>query len=98
MLLLSKIGGFFARHWKAVIIWTLITAGFLFFVLPNFSDMLPFFGWVAILLFNFLYAILFMIVQFGALIWFMSRGRTYWIMPGETGIGFKDYKGQPEIL
>jgi ATP-dependent metalloprotease FtsH len=98
MVLLSKIGGFFARHWRAVIIWTLITAGFLFFVLPNFAEMLPFFGWVALILFNFLYAILFMIVQFGFLLWFLSRGRTYWIMPGETGITFKDYKGQKEIL
>jgi hypothetical protein len=67
MFLLGKLGGFFARHWKGVIIWAAITATFLFFVLPNFAELLPMLGWVALLLFQFVYAILFMIVQFGAL-------------------------------
>ena len=41
---------------------------------------------------------MFMIVQFAALFWFLGRTRIYWIMPGETGVGFKDYKGNPEII
>src|SRR6476661_4587547 len=52
----------------------------------------------AYMLFQLLFAILFMIVQFVALFWFLGRPRTYWIMPGETGVGFKDYKGNPEVL
>ena len=27
-----------------------------------------------------------------------SRSRIYWIKPGETGLTFKDYKGNPEVL
>ena len=53
---------------------------------------------LAYMLFQLLFAILFMIVQFVALFWFLGRPRTYWIMPGETGFGFKDYKGNPEVL
>jgi cell division protease FtsH len=45
-----------------------------------------------------LYAVLFMIVQFAALFWFLARGRTYWILPGETGATWDDYRGNPEIV
>ena len=41
---------------------------------------------------------MFMIVQFGALFWFLGRPRLYWVMPGETGVSFDDYKGNPEVL
>src|SRR5205823_3744150 len=30
--------------------------------------------------------------------WFIGRPRIYWILPGETGVGFKDYVGNPEVL
>jgi ATP-dependent Zn protease len=33
-----------------------------------------------------------------ALFWFLGKPRIYWLMPGETGVGFKDYKGNPEVL
>ncbi|MDF2650252.1 MAG: ATPase [Paenibacillus sp.] len=45
-----------------------------------------------------LFAITFMIVQFVALFWFLARGRTYWILPGETGATWDDYRGNPEIV
>ncbi len=51
-----------------------------------------------LLLFQIMFAIFFMIVQFVALFWFLGRGRMYWLMPGETGVGFQDYKGNPEVL
>ncbi len=38
------------------------------------------------------------IIQFVAIFWFLSRSRTYEVMPGSEGIGFGDYKGQPELL
>jgi cell division protease FtsH len=44
------------------------------------------------------FAIMFMIVQFVALFWFLARGRTYWILPGETGATWDDYRGNPEIV
>ncbi|MCZ8516919.1 AAA family ATPase [Paenibacillus filicis] len=43
-------------------------------------------------------AILFVIIQFVALFWFLARGRTYWILPGETGTNWDDYRGNPEIV
>lgn len=45
-----------------------------------------------------LFAIMFMIIQFVALFWFLARGRTYWILPGETGATWDDYRGNPEIV
>ncbi|UUZ95044.1 AAA family ATPase [Paenibacillus sp. P25] len=45
-----------------------------------------------------LFAILFVIIQFVALFWFLARGRTYWILPGETGTNWDDYRGNPEIV
>jgi cell division protease FtsH len=39
-----------------------------------------------------------MIIQFVALFWFLARGRTYWILPGETGSTWDDYRGNPEIV
>jgi cell division protease FtsH len=44
------------------------------------------------------FAILSMIIQFVALFWFLARGRTYWILPGETGSSWEDYRGNPEIV
>src|SRR5262245_35797025 len=36
--------------------------------------------------------------QFFLMYFFMARSRIYWVKPGETGISFKDYKGNPEVL
>jgi cell division protease FtsH len=47
---------------------------------------------------NLLYAMAFMIIQFVALFWFLARGRTYWVLPGETGATWDDYRGNPEIV
>lgn len=46
-----------------------------------------------------LFAILFMVVQFGALFWFMGRTRTVLIKPGDTKqVTFDDYWGQPALV
>ena len=50
------------------------------------------------ILMQLLFAIMFMIIQFVALFWFLARGRTYWILPGETGSTWDDYRGNPEIV
>lgn len=49
-------------------------------------------------IFQIVFAIFFAIIQFVAIFWFMGRPRIYWTMPGETGVSFKDYKGNPEVL
>ncbi|MEO7909385.1 MAG: AAA family ATPase [Roseiflexaceae bacterium] len=41
---------------------------------------------------------LFIGFQFSLMYFFMARTRIYWVKPGETGVGFKDYKGNPEVL
>jgi cell division protease FtsH len=38
------------------------------------------------------------VIEFVAIFWFMSRSRMYTIMPGAEGVGFADYRGQPELL
>lgn len=50
------------------------------------------------ILIQLLFAVLFIIIQFVALFWFLARGRTYWILPGETGSTWEDYRGNPEIV
>src|SRR5947199_9534623 len=41
-----------------------------------------------------------MIVQFGALMWFLSRPRTYTVTPDspQIGLSFENYRGQPDLL
>jgi cell division protease FtsH len=41
-----------------------------------------------------------MVVQFGVLMWFMSRPRTYTVTPDQPQIGlsFENYRGQPDLL
>lgn len=52
---------------------------------------------IAIML-QLLFAMTFMAVQFGAFFFLMGRPRVQWMMPGEGGVGFADYKGNPEVL
>ena len=96
--MLEKISGFMARHWRALLVWLFLTGAFFFVVLPNLATSLRLAFGLLMILFNLAFAVLFMIVQFGALFYFLSRGRTYWILPGETGVSFKDYRGQKDIL
>jgi cell division protease FtsH len=49
-------------------------------------------------IFYFLFFIGIVIIQFVAIFWFVGRPRLYWVLPGETGLGFKDYKGNPIVL
>jgi cell division protease FtsH len=73
-------------------------AFFYFILLPNLEAWGPYLIFGITLIFQLFFAIMFMIVQFVALFWFLGRPRIYWVMPGETGVGFKDYKGNPEVL
>ena len=84
--------------WRKVLLWVAAIA-FLTIVLytggPTYwSIALGILG----LLFQLLFAVMFIIIQFVALFWFLARGRTYWILPGETGATWNDYRGNPEIV
>ncbi|MBV9543464.1 MAG: AAA family ATPase [Chloroflexi bacterium] len=68
------------------------------FVIPQWDQVGPFITTGLYLVFQLLYVAFMMIFQFIVLFWFIGRPRIYWLMPGETGVGFKDYKGNPEVL
>ena len=70
----------------------------IFIVLPQWDIMGPFITTGLYLVFQLFYVAFLMIFQFIVLFWFIGRPRIYWLMPGETGVGFKDYKGNPEVL
>ena len=97
----GSIDSFFARlgrRWKTILIVALIVGVLWFVVAPNIGNWLQYILYGAFMLFQLLFAVLFMIIQFVALFWFLGRPRIYWILPGETGVSFKDYRGNPEVL
>jgi cell division protease FtsH len=49
-------------------------------------------------LFMMLFYMIIVVMQFVAIFWFMARGRTYTLYPGEYDVGFDDVRGQPEIV
>jgi cell division protease FtsH len=95
---LDGLWNLFRDHIRGLIILFLLGAMFYLFVWPSRGT---WGGYITLMLFFMIqiaFAITFMIVQFGALFWFLGRGRTYWVKPGETGVTFQDYKGNPEVL
>jgi cell division protease FtsH len=70
----------------------------LFVIYPQWDTVGPFITTGLYLVFQLFYVAFMMIFQFIVLFWFIGRPRIYWLMPGETGVGFKDYKGNPEVL
>ncbi len=65
-----------------------------------FQGILDMIGQAPQLLILLLFYSFMMIVQFGALMWFMSRPRTYTVTPDNPQIGltFENYRGQPDLL
>ncbi len=85
--------------WRQRVIFTIIPLIFVFLVaMVGMQATLALVPQAFALIFQLLYAVMFMIIQFGAMMWFMSRARVYWIMPGESPVTFDDYKGNPEVL
>lgn len=85
-------------RWRKILLWlvVIVTLGI---VLVAGGPTYWAVAWgIVTLLFQLLFAILFVIIQFVALFWFLARGRTYWILPGETGSTWEDYRGNPEIV
>jgi cell division protease FtsH len=93
---LDQFGRFAKRRWIWLIIFSIVLWYFVVQIVPQLTPPSPgtIFQYV-FLLFFYMIAILF---QFVALFWFLGRPRLYWVMPGETGVGFEDYKGNPEVL
>lgn len=92
--ILGRVGAIF----RILLVLTALGLFVYFMLMPNFETWGPYLMFGLTLLFQLFFAIMFMIIQFAALFWFIGRPRIYWVMPGETGVGFKDYKGNPEVL
>jgi hypothetical protein len=67
-----------------------------FVVYPQWDTIGPFITTGLYLVFQLFYVAFLMIFQFIVLFWFIGRPRIYWLMPGETGVGFKDYRATPK--
>ncbi len=91
-----KLARFVRRLFFAAIIiwvlWNIIPAGIAFLAT---SDLGPL---ILQLVTTAGYLFVFIGFQFALMYFFMARTRIYWVKPGETGISFKDYKGNPEVM
>jgi cell division protease FtsH len=96
---LDRVGMFFG-FWLRVLIVLGIFGGlaWLIFFSPWSNALKEPFLFAMLMLVQIAFAIVFVIIQFAAIFWFLGRSRVYWIMPGETGLSFQDYRGNPEIL
>jgi cell division protease FtsH len=95
---LDSFAGRMLKSWKRILFWAVIIGVLWFGIAPHLATLGPYILDGALLLFQLMFAMFFMIIQFVALFWFLGKPQMYWILPGETGVGFKDYKGNPEVL
>jgi cell division protease FtsH len=84
--------------WRKIILWVAAIAIIGIYVLTGGPQVQNVTMTILNIAIQLLLAMVFMIIQFVALFWFLARGRTYWILPGETGSTWNDYRGNPEIV
>jgi cell division protease FtsH len=84
--------------WRKTILWVAVIAAIGIYVYTGGPQVQSVAMTILNIAVQLLFAMLFMIIQFVALFWFLARGRTYWILPGETGSTWDDYRGNPEIV
>jgi len=93
---MDQFGRFVKLRWFWLVIVSIIIWYFFLYVVPQLSPPSP--GTIFTYAFQIIFAVLFGIMQFVAIFWFLGRPLLYWVMPGETGVTFDDYKGNPEVL
>ena len=93
---MDQFGRFLRMRWIWVLLVGIIMWYIIFQALPSIGNPSP--GSILAYAFQIMFAVLFGIMQFVAIFWFLGRPRLYWVMPGETGVRFEDYKGNPEVL
>ena len=93
---LDQFGRFLRIRWIWVILMVALAWYIIVGVIPTLSPPSP--GSVITYVFQIAFAIFFAVIQFVAIFWFLGRARVYWVLPGETGVSFDDYKGNPEVL
>ncbi len=93
---MDQFGRFVKLRWLWLIIAAVVGWYFIVYMVPQLTPPTP--GVIFLYAFQIMFAVMYIMIQFVALFWFLGRPRLYWVMPGETGIGFDDYKGNPEVL
>ncbi len=93
---MDQFGRFVKLRWLWIVLIGIVMWYFIVFILPQLTPPSP--GSILLYAFQIVFAVLFGIMQFVAIFWFLGRPRLYWVMPGETGVNFDDYKGNPEVL
>lgn len=93
---MDQFGRFVKLRWLWLVIVGIVMWYLIVYIVPQLSPPSP--GDVLLYAFQIMFAILFGLMQFVAIFWFLGRPRLYWVMPGETGVTFDDYKGNPEVL
>lgn len=93
---MDQFGRFVKLRWLWLALLAVLMWYFVVYLVPQLTPPSP--GTVFTYAFQIMFAFLFGIMQFVAIFWFLGRPRLYWVMPGETGVSFDDYKGNPEVL
>ena len=93
---MDQFGRFAKRRWFWLIVFTVLLWFFVTRIVPQLSP--PPASQIFQYIFLFLFYMVAIVFQFVAIFWFLGRPRLYWVMPGETGVSFNDYKGNPEVL
>jgi cell division protease FtsH len=93
---MDQFGRFVKQRWLWLTLLGLVIWYWITYIQPQLTAPSP--GSILLYAFQIVFAILFGLMQFVAIFWFLGRPRLYWVMPGETGVTFKDYKGNPEVL
>lgn len=84
--------------WKQKVLLAIIAAGALTIVeLAGINAVLGFAPTVMQLGMQLVFGMLFMVVQFGAMMWIMSRPRVKWYQPGELNLTFDDFVGNDTV-
>jgi len=76
------------------VIWGLFNQKLWVGAIQGFIAANPLLGYV----FQLVFVLFFVAIQFGMYFFLMGRPQVRWMKPGEGGIGFADYKGNPEVL
>jgi len=93
---MDQFGRFVKLRWLWLVFVGIIAWYFIAYMVPQLTPPSP--GTIFLYAFQLSFAVIFIVIQFAALFWFLGRPRLYWVMPGETGVTFDDYKGNPEVL
>lgn len=84
--------------WRTIIAGLVLLSAYMYYYLRDPSTTVAWTMFVLNRVLSVVFIMFMAIIQFVAIFWFLGRARVYWLDPGETGIGFSDYRGNPEVL